>query len=135
MTAIVLDTNVMVSAMLAPRGNEAVVLRLALAGEFLICVSPELLAEYEDVLRRPRLGIPSTAVQSLLSELRSKGKLVHPKTVVHASPDEEDNRFLECAEAARALYLVTGNKRHFPKAWKQTRVVNARELIEETIPI
>jgi len=135
MTAIVLDTNVLVSAMLSPRGNEAVVLRLALAGDFLICVSPELLAEYEDVLRRPRLGIPAPAVQSLLSELRSKGKLIHPKTVVSASPDEADNRFLECAETARALYLVTGNKRHFPKSWKQTSIVNARELIEETIPI
>jgi predicted nucleic acid-binding protein len=46
------------------------------------------------------------------------------------SPDEADNRFLECAGEAQADYLVTGNKRHFPKRWKSTQVVNARELLE-----
>jgi predicted nucleic acid-binding protein len=44
--------------------------------------------------------------------------------------DPEDNRFLECAEAARADYLATGSKRHFPRNRRQTLVVNARELIE-----
>jgi hypothetical protein len=36
---------------------------------------------------------------------------------------------LECAETASANFLVTGNKRHFPKHWKNTQVVNARELL------
>jgi predicted nucleic acid-binding protein len=45
------------------------------------------------------------------------------------SPDEPDNRFLECAEAAQADYLVTGNTRHFPKKWKQTSIVTPRQLI------
>jgi predicted nucleic acid-binding protein len=53
---------------------------------------------------------------------------------VSAAADSDDNKFLECAEAANADYLVTGNKRHFPRAWKVTRVVNARELIELLIP-
>jgi uncharacterized protein len=39
------------------------------------------------------------------------------------------NRFLECAEAASADCLFTGNKRNFPKRWKTTVVVNARELL------
>ena len=38
--------------------------------------------------------------------------------------------FLECAEAAHADYLVTGNKRHFPDQWKKTRVIGVREFIE-----
>jgi predicted nucleic acid-binding protein len=42
---------------------------------------------------------------------------------------DADNRFLECAGAAEAEFLVTGNKRHFPKRWKKTRVVNARGLL------
>ena len=46
-----------------------------------------------------------------------------------ACPDGDDNRFLECAAAAEADYLVTGNKRHFPMQWKKTRIVNARELL------
>jgi predicted nucleic acid-binding protein len=47
------------------------------------------------------------------------------------SPPESDNRFLECAESAKVHFLVTGDKRHFPPVWKHTRIVNARELIEE----
>jgi predicted nucleic acid-binding protein len=49
--------------------------------------------------------------------------------VVTACRDEPDNRFLECAEAAGAEFLVTGNKRHFPQRWKTTRVANAREVL------
>jgi predicted nucleic acid-binding protein len=51
-----------------------------------------------------------------------------------ATHDPADNRFLECAEALKADYLVTGNKRHFPTEWRQTQVVNAWELLEWTIP-
>jgi predicted nucleic acid-binding protein len=43
--------------------------------------------------------------------------------------DPDDNKFLECAEAGHADYLVTGNKRHFPDALGKTKVVNATELI------
>ncbi len=51
-----------------------------------------------------------------------------------AAHDPDDNRFLECAEAARADYLVTGNTRHVPRHWRGTEVVNARELIERVVP-
>ena len=44
--------------------------------------------------------------------------------------DPDDNIFLECAQAAEADYLVTGNKRHFPDRWKTTKVIGARELVE-----
>jgi predicted nucleic acid-binding protein len=46
------------------------------------------------------------------------------------SPDEQNNRVLECAEAAAADFLITGNKRHFPKRWKATQILNARELFD-----
>jgi predicted nucleic acid-binding protein len=48
--------------------------------------------------------------------------------------DPGDNRFLECAEYGKADFLVTGNKRHFPKQWSQAQVVNARELLECIVP-
>ena len=56
--------------------------------------------------------------------------MVKPERELSVASDPTDNRFLECADAARADYLVTGNKRHFPKQWRQTLVVNARQLIE-----
>lgn len=58
------------------------------------------------------------------------GLLVNSVGRIFISPDEPDNRFLECAEAADADYLVTGNKKHFPNQWKRTRIVNARELLD-----
>jgi predicted nucleic acid-binding protein len=75
------------------------------------------------------LKFATQEVAHFLTRLRSASILVAPTHRVSASPDEPDNRFLECAEAAGADFLVTGNKRHFPKRWKTTEVVNARELL------
>jgi putative PIN family toxin of toxin-antitoxin system len=135
MKRIVLDTNVIVSAMLSPNGNEGLVLRLALAGEFELCISPVVLVEYRKVLERPKLRVPAWKIEDLFSKLDSRAKLVHPSHTVGASPDESDNRFLECAEVADAEYLITGNKRHFPKVWEGTKIVNAREFLEQVVPL
>ena len=64
-----------------------------------------------------------------VAEIVETCRLCHPLTELRVIRHEPDNRFLECAEAAQADFLVTGNKRHFPKQWKATKVVNARELL------
>ncbi len=133
MTRIVLDTNVVVSAMLSRRGNEALVLRLARSGSFLVCVSQAILEEYELVLRRPLFRLPPSSIDDLLEYLRTETLVVAPAAQLRVSPHDEDNRFLECAEAGAASYLVTGNKRHFPAKWMGTSIVNARELLLTTI--
>jgi putative PIN family toxin of toxin-antitoxin system len=132
MTTVVLDTNVLVSAMLSRNGNEALILRIARSGGFLVCVSQPILDEYEEVLRRPGFRIPPSSVDQLIADFKTRGRFVAPKIEITASPDEADNRFLECAESATADYLVTGNRKHFPKDWKATKIVNARELLEMT---
>jgi uncharacterized protein len=48
--------------------------------------------------------------------------------------DPDDNKFVECADEARAEYLVTGNLRHFPKFWKKTTVISSREFIGIVAP-
>ncbi len=133
MIRVVLDTNLLVSAMLSRNGNEAIVRRMAIAGQLLACVSAAMLDEYERVLRRPLFHLPKASVDELLAYLRSDSFLVVPEIKVQASADEPDNRFLECAEAAEAEFLVTGNKRHFPHKWKRTKIVNARELLLEAV--
>jgi predicted nucleic acid-binding protein len=55
---------------------------------------------------------------------------VTPDRKIEVSPDD-DNRFLECAEAAEADFLVTGNRRHFPELFGKTRVVAPREFLTE----
>ncbi len=56
---------------------------------------------------------------------------VTPKRSVTASSDDEDNRLLECAEAAQADLRVTGNPRHFPASLENTRIVTARDFLTE----
>lgn len=134
MIRVVLDTNVVVSAHLNDEGYERHALDLALAGRIQIVVSDKILTEYEDVLRRPRFALSARQVAKALRLIRECARLVNPQRPVTAAGDPDDNCFLECAEAGRADYLVTGNKRHFPKKWRQTLVVNARELIEWITP-
>ncbi len=85
--------------------------------------------EYEQVLLYPRLKFVPKEIARFLARLRSRSLLVAPTNTVSASTDDPDNRFLECAQAAGADFLVTGNKRRFPKRWKTTQVVNTRELL------
>jgi predicted nucleic acid-binding protein len=62
---------------------------------------------------------------------RSRGALFLPDISAAASPDSADTKFLHCAQAAQADYIVTGNKRDFPDAsYGVTRVVNAGELLD-----
>lgn len=125
-----LDTNVVVSAHLSSRGLERFVLDLALARKLRMYVSREILTEYREVLARPRFGIRAERLAESLRLIKSAAKTVKPREKLRLSPDEDDNKFLECAAEAQAHYLVTGNKRHFPQSVGETLVVNARELIE-----
>jgi len=129
MIRLVLDTNILVSANINEEGLEALVVSLGFNEKVQLCVSEPILTEYEQVLSYPRLKFAAKEIALFLARLRSISILAVPIHTVAASPDEPDNRFLECAEAAAAHFLVTGNKRHFPKSWKTTQVVNARELL------
>lgn len=129
MIRVVLDTNVLVSAAIKPGGPESSVMILVAAGKVTLCLSEPILAEYREVLLRPKFGLDRDYVENLMRSVANAGVTVQPERALSACPDEADNRFLECAEAARATYLVAGNRRHFPKHWRATRVVNARELL------
>ncbi|HYV07854.1 MAG TPA: putative toxin-antitoxin system toxin component, PIN family [Blastocatellia bacterium] len=134
LTRIVLDTNVVVSAHLRARGLEAFVLDLALASKLQLYVSPNILEEYEGVLRRPRFGIDPKKVTESIRLIKKRSKTVKPTHKSTISPDPDDNKFLECAEAAGAGYLVTGNRKHFPLKHHKTAVVNAKQFIEAITP-
>jgi uncharacterized protein len=111
------------------------VVGLAFTGGLEIGVSTEILNEYRRVLERPRFKISTAKLDGFFSQLEAQAKLVHPLHGVGASPDESDNRFLECAESFDAEFLITGNNRHFPEVWKRTKIVNAREFLEQVVPL
>ncbi|MFZ0314078.1 MAG: putative toxin-antitoxin system toxin component, PIN family [Candidatus Korobacteraceae bacterium] len=120
MTRIVLDTNVLVSALLNSRGVPAQVLLLSISEpDIQLCVSGDVFAEYEEVLARPLLRRSEGEIEGVLRAIREKSLWISPRETVHACSDPDDNIFLACAQAAEAHYVVTGNVKHFPTAWDQ----------------
>jgi putative PIN family toxin of toxin-antitoxin system len=130
---VVLDTNVVVSALLKESGLERYVLDLVMNGKMALVVSAEILAEYDEVLRRPKFHLPSPLLAEFLRQLRERSRLVRPRKRLHVSLDPDDDKFLECALARRARFLVTGNQRHFPATHGSIRIVNAREILEHFV--
>lgn len=127
----VLDTNVVVSALISPFGNEARVLLEVHRGENTPCFSSAIQEEYVGVLTRPKFGFTREEVQHLIQLLQTEGLKFEAPTKKRASPDPKDEPFVACALASGADFLVTGNKRHFPAGCcGSTRIVSARELIE-----
>src|ERR1700733_11021982 len=118
MIRVVLDTNIVVSALLHPLGPPAQVFLLTVSGSIQLCVSGKVYAEYEDVIRRPRLRRDESVIAATLHSVREKGLWVRPTEAVRACADPDDDIFLECAQAARAAYIVTGNIRDFPASWR-----------------
>jgi putative PIN family toxin of toxin-antitoxin system len=131
---LVVDTNIVVSAALKPHGLERTVLLLAITKPARLYVSDAVLTEYRVVLSRPEFQIRKGLRQQLFDLIRKRAHLVDPARTVQAANDPADNIFMECADAARADYLVTGNVRHFPKFWKNTKVVTSREFLDLAAP-
>jgi putative PIN family toxin of toxin-antitoxin system len=127
----VYDTNVVVSAALYADSLPASLVALAIAGQVRLFLSPPILEEYTEVLQRPKFQFDTRKVNRLLRDLSHAATMVTPDRHLSASPDESDNRFLECAQASGADYLVTGNKRHFPfPAYEGTVIVNPAEFAQ-----
>ena len=131
---LVIDTNVVISAALKPDGLQRTVLLLALTKPARLYVSEAILSEYREVLARPELQIRKGIRQQLLQIIDNRSHVVAPTHLLQVTSDPDDNMFLECADAARADYLITGNQRHFPKFWKQTKVITTREFITVVAP-
>jgi putative PIN family toxin of toxin-antitoxin system len=110
----VYDTNLIISAALSPSGIPSSLVALAVAGTVQLYVSPIILEEYAEVLHRPKFELSERTITGLMRRITEAAVLMHPSSMISVSPDESDNRFLECAQAAGAGYVVTGNKRHFP---------------------
>jgi putative PIN family toxin of toxin-antitoxin system len=125
---VVLDTNILISAALKPEGLEAAVVNAVVSGTLEAWTTPEVWAEYEDVLARPKFAAVRETSRHILDALGTRIRTTTALTTSTVASDEDDNRFIECAEAAQANFLVTGNLRHYPLQWGGTRAVNARQF-------
>ncbi len=110
---IVLDTNVLVSALLSPFRAPGRILDLILTEDLHIVFDDRVMAEYRTVLRRPKFGFDRRNVDELLEECAENGHFLTAPPLGLDLPDPADVIFVEVAFAAQAP-LVTGNSRHFP---------------------
>lgn len=129
-----IDTNVLVSAALKPDGLQRTTFLLAITRPGRLYVSPHILEEYADVLSRPELSIRKGLRLQLLQLIKNQSHLVTPSRRIEVTSDPDDNIFVECVDAARADFLITGNRRHFPAFWKNTKIITPREFVSLAAP-
>lgn len=112
----VVDTNVFVSA-LWTKNDEAATYRLVQLlkeGVFTPLYNEDILAEYEEVLSRPKFKFPQEVITSLIAYMKQYGLNSERVPFEESMPDESDRVFYEVALSRDEAYLVTGNQKHFP---------------------
>ncbi len=128
---VVLDTNVLVSALIKAYSLPASILRLVLGGQVKIAYDERILNEYRQVLRRPKFGFAEEHIQTLLEFIEKEGIHALALPLKQSLPDPDDEMFLEVALAIGANALVSGNKKHFPaKCALEIPILNPHEFMK-----
>lgn len=131
-TVVVLDTNVLVSA-LGWRGPEHQLYARCRSGRPRLALSPALLEELRRVLEYPKLGFAEGEISAFFSDIREHALTVTPSRRLEViQEDPEDNRVLECAVAAGARLVVSGDKHLLSlEEYEGIRIVGARAALLE----
>ena len=132
MLKLVIDTNVVISALLKPESNPALIMSLILRGDYRLCVTEKIYSEYEEVSARGKFKkLDQASVKEFLFRLKSRALWVVPKvTIDDVAKDPADNAFLECALESKAEFLITGNIHHFPVTkFHRTSILTPREFL------
>lgn len=127
----VVDTNVLVSALLSKREDSATVrvLKEILGGRITPLYHADILAEYREVLLRPKFHLRQETVQFILTAIRQFGIEVFPQTTGEVLADMDDLIFYEVAMEKRGqdAFLITGNQKHYPV---RNFIVTPSEMME-----
>jgi putative PIN family toxin of toxin-antitoxin system len=124
---IVLDTNVIVSALLCPQSIPAKIVGLVLNGTIGIVYDNNILTEYVDVLNREKFNINKGLIKIVLDYITNEGEYIIPMPQNIKLIDEEDKIFYELYKSEGVDFLITGNIKHFPK---EKNIMMPREFIE-----
>ena len=136
MIRVVLDTNIVVSALLQPQSLPARAFLMTIAGPAAqLCITGDVYAEYEEVIRRPKFNRSDEVIEQTLRAVRQGASWVRPSEKMSVCSDPDDDVFLECAQAAHAHYLATGNLKHFPAKFVGTQIVTARQFLDAMVDI
>lgn len=126
----VIDTNVLVSAMLKWNSIPGKVMELAFDGSIIPILNEHIVKEYHQVLARPKFHFTEEIIRDVLETIRSKGIYVDAEHLDIELPDPKDKVFFEVVmeeRKAEDAYLVTGNIRHFPA---RPFIITPREMID-----
>ena len=124
---IVIDTNILVSALWSRNGAPAKVLSMVVRGVLIPCFDYRIMTEYREVLERPKFGFSKGEINSLLDWFESNGLSVVADPLDNVFIDEADKKFYEVAKFCNAV-LVTGNLKHFPE---DPQIVSVTDFLEQ----
>lgn len=123
---VVLDNNILVSALLSPYGAPAKVFDHVLNGNVVMCFDSQIINEYQEVLMRPKFMFNPKEINKILDYILQTGISIVPEPLSLEFIDEDDKVFYEVAMSVGG-HLVTGNTKHYPK---EAIVVTAQEFLE-----
>ena len=138
MQKIIIDTNVIVSSLIQESYPHRIIYDLFIEDKIHLCISPPLLAEYYDVLERPkftRFHEFTAKAKIVLANIEVKATSYQPRITLNIISDKDDNKILELADICEADFIVTGNTSDFtfPK-YKRTKIVTPKDYWENHRP-
>ena len=125
----VIDTNVLVSAMLRWESIPGSILELVFSDVITPVLNEKILSEYREVLNRPKFHFTEDIVEDIISDIEERALYVCEEHLNIELPDEKDRVFYEVTMEKRKTdetYLTTGNIKHFPS---ETFIVTPREFL------
>ncbi len=126
----VIDTNVLVSAILKSHSVPGSIIELAFSGSIIPVLNEEIEQEYREVLSRPKFHLPPDLIEDIIGTFRKKGLYINAESLELNLPDPKDLVFYEVVMEERKqedAYLVTGNIKHFPV---KSYVVTPRNMLD-----
>jgi uncharacterized protein len=134
MQKVIVDTNVIISALIQRSYPYLIVHDYVLEGLVDLCISMDLFSEYLDVLNRPKFTKYPDFVKRaefILAQIEDKAKTYKPKTKIEVLSDKDDNKLLELAVESKADFIITGNTNDFTiKEYQGTKIVSPKEYWE-----
>jgi putative PIN family toxin of toxin-antitoxin system len=132
MTRVVVDANVYISALVFG-GVPQRVLDVIHGQGWLLYISPSIMDEVGGTLSK-KFDWTQAELGLFLPSLWDRCIIIKPTTRLNLCADPDDNHVLECAAAAEAEFLITGNGKHFPKSHGTTRVISPRQMLDILFP-
>lgn len=126
---VVLDTNVLISSQINPKGIPSQVVFLVLTGKVTPLVNERILYEYRNVLQREEFSFDPFQIDELLAQIDNIGQFIIAEPLQFSIPDPKDLPFLEVALSGKADALITGNKKDFGKPRTGLKILSPSEFL------